>query len=84
MFRVLARAMADAAEPMVPLTPVPRSREPIVLSLALRSVLLGLLPLKAFDLLQIGRQHTLRGTRLEKQLTDPPAAGRRDSTLVPQ
>jgi multicomponent Na+:H+ antiporter subunit D len=57
MFRVLARALADAAEPLIPRTPVPRSRELIALGLALCSVLLGLLPLRAFDLLRIGRQH---------------------------
>jgi formate hydrogenlyase subunit 3/multisubunit Na+/H+ antiporter MnhD subunit len=58
MFRVLAGALADAAGPLVPRTPVARSRELIALALALCSVLLGLLPLKAFDLLQIGRQQT--------------------------
>jgi multicomponent Na+:H+ antiporter subunit D len=57
MFRVLARALGEAAEPLIPRKPVPRSRELIALALALCSVLLGLLPLRAFDLLQIGRQH---------------------------
>jgi hypothetical protein len=36
---------------------VPRSRELVTLALALCSMLLGLLPLRAFDLLGIGRQH---------------------------
>ena len=57
MFRVLARALGEAAEPLIPRKPVPRSRELIALALALCSVLLGLLPLRAFDLLQIGRLH---------------------------
>jgi hypothetical protein len=52
MFRVLTGALVEAAEPLVPCAPVPRSRELIALTLALCSVLLGLLPLKAFDLLQ--------------------------------
>jgi multicomponent Na+:H+ antiporter subunit D len=55
MFRVLAPALADADEPLVPRTSVARSRELIVLALALCSVLLGLLPLRPFGLLQIGR-----------------------------
>ncbi|MBV8336230.1 MAG: NADH-quinone oxidoreductase subunit J [Alphaproteobacteria bacterium] len=55
MFRVLAPALADADQPLVPRTPVARSRELIVLALALCSVLLGLLPLRPLGLLQIGR-----------------------------
>jgi multicomponent Na+:H+ antiporter subunit D len=57
MFRVLARAMANAAEPLIPRMSVPRSRELVALALALCSMLLGLIPLRAFDLLRIGRQH---------------------------
>jgi multicomponent Na+:H+ antiporter subunit D len=57
MFRVLNPALADAPEPLISCRPVPRSRELIALTLALCSVLLGLLPLRAFDLLQIGRRH---------------------------
>src|SRR5262249_29714305 len=57
MFRVLAPALADGAEPLTPRAPVLRSRELIALALALCSALLGLLPLKAFDLLQMGRPH---------------------------
>src|SRR5262249_21468468 len=56
-FRVLAPALADGAEPLTPRAPVLRSRELIALALALCSALLGLLPLKAFDLLQMGRPH---------------------------
>jgi multicomponent Na+:H+ antiporter subunit D len=70
MFRVLARVLADAAEPLIPRAPTQRSRELIALALALCSVLLGLLPLKAFDLLQIGRQHASEARALKiSQLT---------------
>jgi formate hydrogenlyase subunit 3/multisubunit Na+/H+ antiporter MnhD subunit len=57
MFRVLAVAMTDADEPLIPRAPVPRDRELIVLTLALCSMLVGLLPLRPFGLLQIGRPH---------------------------
>src|SRR5262249_42100572 len=55
MFQVLAPALADADEPLVPRAPIARSRGIIVLVLALCSVLLGFLPLRPLGLLQIGR-----------------------------
>jgi formate hydrogenlyase subunit 3/multisubunit Na+/H+ antiporter MnhD subunit len=55
MFRVVAPTLADADEPLVLRAPVSRNRELIVLALALCSMLLGLLPLRPFGLLQIGR-----------------------------
>ncbi len=55
IFRVLARAMADPDEPLVLRLAVPRYRQGVVLALALCSVLLGLMPLRPFELLQIGR-----------------------------
>src|SRR6516162_10251205 len=79
MFRVLARAMANAAEPLIPRMSVPRSRELVALALALCSMLLGLLPLRAFDLLRIGRQHA------SEALTKPPhsSGAASNATLVP-
>jgi multicomponent Na+:H+ antiporter subunit D len=58
MFRVLAPALADVDQPLVPQTSVARSRELVALALALCSVLLGFLPLRPFGLLQIGRPNT--------------------------
>ena len=55
MLRVLAPVLTDANEPLMPRTPVLRSRELVVLALALCSMLLGTLPLRPFGLLQIGR-----------------------------
>ena len=54
VFGVLARAMAELDEPLALRAVVPRSRQGVVLALALCSVALGLLPLKPFALLQIG------------------------------
>jgi multicomponent Na+:H+ antiporter subunit D len=55
MLRVLAPVLTDANEPVMLRAPVLRSRELVVLALALCSMLLGLLPLRPFGLLQIGR-----------------------------
>jgi multicomponent Na+:H+ antiporter subunit D len=55
MFRVLAPVLTDANEPLVPRAPALRNRELVVLALALCSMLLGILPLRPFGLLQIGR-----------------------------
>jgi len=79
MFRVLAGAMEDAVEPLIPRMSVPRSRELVALALALCSMLLGLLPLRAFDLLRIGRQHA------SEALTKPPhpSGAASNATLVP-
>jgi formate hydrogenlyase subunit 3/multisubunit Na+/H+ antiporter MnhD subunit len=74
MFRVLAPALADGAEPLTARSPVPRSRELIALVLALCSALLGLLPLKAFDLLQMGRSHASepRVSKISQLIRQPP------------
>src|SRR6516164_7328471 len=79
MFRVLAGAMEDAVEPLIPRAAVPRSRELVALALALCSMLLGLIPLRAFDLLRIGRQHA------SEALTKPPhpSGAASNATLVP-
>jgi NADH:ubiquinone oxidoreductase subunit 2 (subunit N) len=55
LFRVLTQALAGADDALPPSAPVARSRETVVLALALVSMLLGLLPLASFGLLQIGR-----------------------------
>jgi len=55
VFLVLARALADASEPLTLLSPISRSRQAVVLALALCAVLLGFIPLRPSELLQIGR-----------------------------
>jgi formate hydrogenlyase subunit 3/multisubunit Na+/H+ antiporter MnhD subunit len=58
MLRVLAPVLTDANEPLMPRVAILRSRELVVLALALCSMLLGILPLRPFGLLQIGRPPT--------------------------
>lgn len=58
MLRVLARVLTNSSEPLAPRAPVRRSRELVVLALALCSMLLGILPMRPFGLLQIGRPPT--------------------------
>ena len=55
LFRVLAPALSTRGPALVLVKPVARSRELIVLLLALCSVALGLVPLSSFGLVQIGR-----------------------------
>jgi formate hydrogenlyase subunit 3/multisubunit Na+/H+ antiporter MnhD subunit len=55
VFLVLARALADATEPLRLLTTVSRGRQAVVVAVALCAVLLGFLPLRPSELLQIGR-----------------------------
>jgi formate hydrogenlyase subunit 3/multisubunit Na+/H+ antiporter MnhD subunit len=55
LFRVLTPALAGAHDSLPPSAPVERSREAVVLALALISMLLGLLPLASFGVLQVGR-----------------------------
>lgn len=55
VFRVVAPALAEPARPLARLSPVSRAREGIVLTLALCSVLIGLLPQRPLELLRIGR-----------------------------
>jgi multicomponent Na+:H+ antiporter subunit D len=55
VFLVLARALADPIEPLRLLTTIPPSRQAAVVALALCAVLLGLVPLRPSELLQIGR-----------------------------
>lgn len=54
-FKVLNRAMAVPERPVQLVRPVHKSRQLLVLLLAVASVLLGLLPAAPFDLLQVGR-----------------------------
>jgi multicomponent Na+:H+ antiporter subunit D len=55
LYRVLAPAVAEAQAPLARCAPVARSREAVVLALALVSMVLGLVPLAALGLLQVGR-----------------------------
>jgi multicomponent Na+:H+ antiporter subunit D len=55
VFLVLARALADPSEPLRLLTTIPSSRQAVVVALALCAVLLGFVPLRPWELLQIGR-----------------------------
>jgi NADH:ubiquinone oxidoreductase subunit 2 (subunit N) len=55
VFRVLAPALAGADAPPTLRVPVSRRREGVVLALAMCALLLGLVPLRPSELLQIGR-----------------------------
>jgi formate hydrogenlyase subunit 3/multisubunit Na+/H+ antiporter MnhD subunit len=55
VFRVLAPALAGAAPPLTLRAPVSRRREAVVLALAVCALLLGFVPLRPSELLQIGR-----------------------------
>lgn len=55
VFRVLNRALAAPAAPLVLRRPIPLGLELIPLALAVLAVALGFLPLEPFGLLQIGR-----------------------------
>src|SRR5262249_3485032 len=55
VFLVLARALAAAGEPLTLLSSISRSRQAVVVALALCAVLLGFVPLRPWELLQIGR-----------------------------
>jgi len=55
VFRVLAPALAGADAPLTLRAPVSRRREGVVLALAMCALLLGLVPLRPSELLQIGR-----------------------------
>ena len=55
VFLVLARALADPSEPLALLAYISRTRQAVVLVLALFAVLLGFVPLRPWELLLIGR-----------------------------
>ena len=55
VFLVLARALADPIEPLRLLTTVLPSRQVVVVAVALCAVVLGFVPLRPSELLQIGR-----------------------------
>ena len=59
IFMVLGKALHSANTSLKAFTPVSRSREMVVLTLALFAVLLGLVPLQPSELLQIGRPEIL-------------------------
>ena len=54
VFRVLARALADADAPVMPRAPISRRRQAVVVALALFAMALGFVPLRASELLLIG------------------------------
>jgi len=58
VFRVLGPAFARSEAPITLRAPVSRQREAVVLALAVCALLLGFLPLKASELLEIGRPDT--------------------------
>jgi multicomponent Na+:H+ antiporter subunit D len=58
VFMVLGKALGSTTAPLKLQAPVSRSREVVVLALALGAVLLGLVPLQPSQLLQIGRPET--------------------------
>jgi formate hydrogenlyase subunit 3/multisubunit Na+/H+ antiporter MnhD subunit len=58
VFRVLARALADADALVTPRAPISRRRQAIVVALALFAVALGFVPLRASELLLIGLPNT--------------------------
>jgi multicomponent Na+:H+ antiporter subunit D len=55
IFLVLARALTDASEPLTLLSAISPSRQAVVVAVALCAVLLGFVPLRPLELLQIGR-----------------------------
>jgi len=55
IFLVLARTLADASEPLALLSRISLGRQTVVVALALCAVLLGFVPLRPLELLQIGR-----------------------------
>jgi len=55
VFLVLTRSLADPVEPLRLSTTISPSRQVVVLVLALCAVLLGLVPLRPLEILQIGR-----------------------------
>jgi len=59
VFLVLARALSDASEPLTLLSTISPSRQAVVVVLALCAVLLGFVPLRPLELLQIGRPATV-------------------------
>src|SRR5499427_4243534 len=64
IFLVLARALADPAEPLRLLTSVSRARQGLVMAIALCALLLGFVPLRPLEFLQIGRpEAALAGLR---------------------
>jgi multicomponent Na+:H+ antiporter subunit D len=59
VFRVIDRALATPAVPIIARKPIPRRLELAALTLALAAVLLGLVPLQPFGFLQLGRPDSL-------------------------
>jgi multicomponent Na+:H+ antiporter subunit D len=62
MFRVISPGLAVAETPLVLSNPVSRSREIIVLSLAILALLVGVMPRTPLELLQVGRPQITRSS----------------------
>jgi len=58
VFLVLVRALADPIEPLRLSAQVSRGRQAVVVAVALCAILLGFVPLRPLDFLQIGRPET--------------------------
>jgi len=61
VFLVLARALADSYEPLTLFATVSRRRQAVVVAVAVCAVLLGFVPLRPSELLQIGRPDIVIG-----------------------
>jgi formate hydrogenlyase subunit 3/multisubunit Na+/H+ antiporter MnhD subunit len=61
VFLVLTRALADPIEPLRLLTTISSGRQAVVVALALCALLLGFVPLRPLELLQIGRPDIMTG-----------------------
>jgi formate hydrogenlyase subunit 3/multisubunit Na+/H+ antiporter MnhD subunit len=59
VFLVLVRALGDPIEPLLLVTNISRGRQALVAAVALCAVLLGLVPLRPSEFLQIGRPDTV-------------------------
>jgi multicomponent Na+:H+ antiporter subunit D len=57
MFRAFAPVLADSETPLSLSAPVSRTREFVVLALAICALLIGMFPQKPIELLRIGRAH---------------------------
>jgi formate hydrogenlyase subunit 3/multisubunit Na+/H+ antiporter MnhD subunit len=62
-FRVLAPALAGGAQPVVLAARISRPRQAIVLALAICALLLGLMPMRPSQLLEVGRPTEVAVTR---------------------
>jgi formate hydrogenlyase subunit 3/multisubunit Na+/H+ antiporter MnhD subunit len=62
VIRVMTHMLGPSSKPLTPAVAISRWQEAIPLSLAVCALLLGFLPLRPLELLQIGLPHLLGGT----------------------